>query len=82
MAQRPNRPVWPAMVTRDEPTTQLDCADEPSAEERAAQRRAARIRFRACCIACGRATESADPEVRPGRCAHCGGTILVEPTVG
>jgi DNA-directed RNA polymerase subunit RPC12/RpoP len=53
--------------------------EEPSAEERAAERQAARLRFRAYCIACGRSTESATPPSRPGRCSHCGGTMLVEP---
>jgi hypothetical protein len=60
----------------------LELANEPSAEVRAAQRRAARVRFRAYCIACGRSTESATAAGRPGRCQHCGGTILVESAEG
>ena len=56
--------------------------DEPSAEVRAAERLAARVCFRAYCIACGRSTESAAAPPRPGRCPHCGGTMLVEPVTG
>ena len=52
--------------------------DESSAEERAAQRRAARRVFRLYCFACGRSSEVLIVPARPGRCAHCGGTMLVE----
>lgn len=54
-------------------------ADEPSAEVRAAERIAARVRFRTYCIACGRSAESASAPPRLARCSHCGGTMLVEP---
>lgn len=57
----------------------IQLADEPSTAERAAARLAARLSFRAYCIACGRSTESATAPSRPGRCGHCGGTMLVEP---
>lgn len=56
----------------------LDAVDDPTAEPRAAERLAARVRFRAYCIACGRSTESAAAPPRLDRCAHCGGTMLVE----
>jgi hypothetical protein len=52
--------------------------DEAPAEERAAQRRAARRVFRLYCFACGRSIEMAMAPARPGRCLHCGGTMLVE----
>jgi hypothetical protein len=54
--------------------------DEPPAEERAAQRRAAKRVFRLYCFACGRSSEMATAPARPGRCVHCGGTMLVERT--
>jgi rRNA maturation endonuclease Nob1 len=55
---------------------------EQSAEERAAERRAARRRFRLYCLACGRSAEGATIPTRSAqsRCAHCGGSLLVEPT--
>jgi len=56
----------------------VNLQDEPSAEERAAQRRAARRLFRLYCFACGRSSEVSIAPVRPGRCLHCGGTLLVE----
>lgn len=52
--------------------------DEPSAEERAARRRAARRVFRLYCVACTRSSEVLIAPPRPGRCLHCGGTMLVE----
>ena len=52
--------------------------DELSAEQRAAQRRAARRVFRVYCVACGRSTESSVAPARVGRCSHCSGTMLVE----
>ena len=52
--------------------------DESSAEERAAQRRAARRVFRLYCVACTRSSEVLIAPLRPGRCQHCGGTMLVE----
>lgn len=58
--------------------TPFELLDEPLAEARAAERRAARIRFRIYCIACGRATEAAAPPPRTSRCEHCSGTMLVE----
>ena len=51
---------------------------EPTAETRAAERRAARRVFRTYCVACGRSTEGLSAAARPGRCAVCGGTMLVE----
>jgi hypothetical protein len=51
---------------------------EPSAEERAAQRRAARHVFRLYCFACGRSSEVLVAPARPGRCLQCGGTMLLE----
>ncbi len=53
-------------------------ADEPSAEERAALRKAARHIFRLYCFACGRATESTTTPERAGRCPVCGGTMVLE----
>jgi len=52
--------------------------DEPSAEERAAIRKAARRIFRLNCFACGRATESSTTPERARRCPFCGGTMLLE----
>ena len=52
--------------------------DEPSAEERAALRKAARRIFRLYCFACGRATEGTSTPERAGRCPVCGGTMLLE----
>jgi hypothetical protein len=60
--------------------TPLQLADEPSAEERAAQRRTAKRVFRLYCFACGRSSEVSIAPARPGRCLHCGGTMLVEVT--
>jgi len=57
----------------------LELMEEPSAAERAAERKAARIRYRTYCIACGRSSEGADAPARLARCEHCGGTMLVEP---
>jgi hypothetical protein len=56
----------------------LDVQDEPTAEVRAAERRAARRVFRLYCFSCGRSTESSTAPVRPGRCPTCGGTMLLE----
>ena len=56
----------------------MEIPDEPSAEERAELRRAARRLFRLYCIACGRATEGLAAPARWGRCAECGGTMLLE----
>jgi hypothetical protein len=52
--------------------------DEPSAEDRAAQRKAARRIFRLYCFACGRSSESSVTPTRAGRCLACGGTMLLE----
>lgn len=57
----------------------LEPLDEPSAEERAASRKAARTLFRVYCIACARSSEGASAPARLSRCEHCGGTLLVEP---
>ena len=65
---RTRRSRWPPLHLRD----------EQSAEERAAQRRAARRVFRLYCFACGRSSEVSVAPAQPGRCVHCGGTMLVE----
>jgi hypothetical protein len=52
--------------------------EESSAEDRAAQRRVARRMFRLYCLACGRSSEVSIAPMRPGRCLHCSGTLLVE----
>jgi DNA-directed RNA polymerase subunit RPC12/RpoP len=57
----------------------LDDNDEPSSEERATIRRAGRMSFRTYCIACGRSTETPSAPSRLSRCAHCNGTMLIEP---
>jgi ATP-dependent Clp protease, protease subunit len=65
------------------PTAHLGAdAIEPSAEERAEKRRAARRTFRLYCVACGRSSESLTLPAFSSlsRCGHCGGTLLVEPT--
>jgi len=59
----------------------IQLPNEPSAEERAAERRAARRVFRLYCFACGRSSEVSIAPVRPGRCLHCGGSMLVEVAV-
>jgi hypothetical protein len=51
---------------------------EPGAEERTAQRRAAKRVFRLYCFACGRSSEVSIAPARPGRCSQCGGTMLLE----
>jgi DNA-directed RNA polymerase subunit RPC12/RpoP len=56
----------------------FDVQSEPSAEERAAVRRAARRVFRLYCLACGRSTEESTAPLRAGRCPTCGGTMLLE----
>jgi hypothetical protein len=58
--------------------TPVHLLGEPSAEQRAAQRRAARRVFRLYCVACTRSSEVLIAPLRPGRCQHCGGTMLVE----
>ena len=66
--RRVRRPRW----------SLLDLAAEPPAAERAALRRAARRVFRVYCFACGRSSEVLVAPLRPGRCLHCDGTLLVE----
>jgi hypothetical protein len=56
----------------------LEIEAEPSAEVRAAERRAARRVFRLYCVACGRSSEAATAPARAGRCPTCGGTMLLE----
>src|SRR5450432_2209654 len=56
----------------------IQVESEPSAEIRAAERRAARRVFRLYCVACGRSSEGATAPVRTGRCPTCGGTMLLE----
>jgi hypothetical protein len=58
--------------------TPLRLTAEPSAAERAALRRAASRVLRLYCFACGRSREVSIAPVRPGRCEHCGGSMLVE----
>jgi hypothetical protein len=54
--------------------------EEATAEERAERRRSARRVFRLYCFACGRSSEVSVAPARAGRCVHCGGTMVVEPT--
>ena len=56
----------------------LNLLDEPSAADRAEQRRALRRVFRLYCLACGRSSEVLIAPAQPGRCFHCGGTMLTE----
>ena len=58
--------------------TPVPIQHELPAEERAAQRRAARRVFRLYCFACGRSSEVTILPARAGRCMHCGGTMLGE----
>ncbi len=64
--------------TRRTRASTFQVPDEPSAEERAALRKAARRIFRLYCFACGRSTESTTTPGRAGRCPVCGGTMLLE----
>ena len=64
--------------TRRTRMSHLDVHIEPTAEVRAAERRAARRVFRLYCFSCGRSSESSTAPVRPGRCPTCGGTMLLE----
>jgi hypothetical protein len=64
--------------TRRTRMSHMDVQDEPNAEVRAAERRAARRVFRLYCFSCGRSTESAAAPLRPGRCPTCGGSMLLE----
>ena len=68
-----------ATLGRRSPRRPLDDIDEPSSEERATIRRAARMSFRTYCIACGRSSETPSAPPRLSRCAHCNGTMLIEP---
>jgi hypothetical protein len=70
--------TYVAIRTRRSRWAPLHLRNEPSAEERAAQRRAVRRVFRLYCFACGRSTETSVAPAQPGRCIHCGGTMLVE----
>jgi hypothetical protein len=56
----------------------LNLLDEPSAADRAARRRAVQRVFRVYCLACGRSSEMSIAPAQPGRCSHCGGTMLAE----
>jgi hypothetical protein len=71
-------PTWPPRRVRRSRWLSLELQNEPSAEQRAAQRRAARRVFRVYCFACGRSSEVSVAPVRPGRCLQCGGTMLVD----
>src|SRR5579859_6183647 len=64
--------------TRRTRASHFQVPEEPSAEERAAQRKAARRVFRLYCFACGRSTEGTTTPERAGRCPVCGGTMLLE----
>ena len=64
--------------TRRTRASHFQVPDEPSAEERAAIRKAARRVFRLYCFACGRSTEGTTTPERAGRCPVCGGTMLLE----
>jgi hypothetical protein len=59
--------------------TWLELTDEPAADLRVADHKAARTRFRVYCIACSRSSEGESAPPRLSRCEHCGGTMLVEP---
>jgi len=72
----PTDPLLPR--TRRTRASHFQVPDEPSAEERAALRKAARRIFRLYCFACGRSTESTVTPERAGRCPVCGGTMLLE----
>ena len=53
---------------------------EPAAAETRARGWAVRQVFRLYCFACGRSLDSPTVPARPGRCSHCGGTMLRELT--
>jgi len=57
---------------------ELDLAQEAPPEQRAAERRAARIELRLYCVLCGRSEIVQRAPARPGRCSSCGGTLLTE----
>jgi rRNA maturation endonuclease Nob1 len=65
-------------MARRSRASQFTIPDEPSAEERAALRKAARRIFRLYCFSCGRSTESTTTPGPAGRCPVCGGTMLLE----
>jgi hypothetical protein len=53
---------------------------EPPAPEQRARGWAVQRVFRLYCFACGRTIEEPSVPARPGRCLHCGGTMLRELT--
>ena len=57
---------------------ELALAKEAPAEQRAAERRAARTTLRLVCVMCGRAESVQRAPARPGRCSSCDGTLLTE----
>ncbi len=65
-------------ATRRSARSPLILRDEPSMAERAERRRSARRVFRLGCLACGRSAEVRVAPARAGRCAHCGGSMLLE----
>ena len=58
---------------------EFNLAQEAPPEQRAAERRAARIELRLYCVLCGRSETVQRAPARPGRCPGCGGTLLTEP---
>ena len=56
----------------------LELAEEGPAEQRAAERRGARIELRLYCVMCGRSVTVQRAPARPGRCPSCSGTLLTE----
>jgi DNA-directed RNA polymerase subunit RPC12/RpoP len=71
-------PPSPSPRARRSRWASIDQEDEPSADQHVAERRAPKRVFRLYCFACGRSSEVLIPPARPGRCQHCGGTMLVE----
>jgi hypothetical protein len=57
---------------------ELDLPVEESAEQRSAERRAARMELRLNCLMCGRSVTVRQAPARPGRCPSCSGTLLTE----
>jgi hypothetical protein len=74
-------PVPPRQrATRTMKTRPAQSVVDPSAAEQRGRGWAVRQVFRLYCFACGRSLESPTTSARPGRCVHCGGTMLRELT--